>query len=115
IMSIGTSCCSSAAKTSTLVLMAPCAPTPGSCARQSSAPSARYSLRVLALFLAAFVGVDDVLHDAVAHHVARAEVHEREARDLVEDVLERGQAGAAAALGQIDLGDIAGDDDLRTE
>ena len=51
----------------------------------------------------------------VAHDVARVELDEREALDAVEDVADRQEARAAASLGEVDLGDVAGDDDLRAE
>ena len=51
----------------------------------------------------------------MAHDVVRVELDEREVVDAVEDVADREQTGAAAALGQVDLGDVAGDDDLRPE
>src|SRR6266511_3969491 len=93
--STSTSDCSSAPKT---VLMA-CEGTGG-----RSSPA-----------LAAFVGVDDVLHDLVADDVARAELDEREAREALEDVADHEEPGAAATLDQVDLGDVARDDDPRTE
>ena len=43
------------------------------------------------------------------------ELHEREVGDAVEDAADREQSGAAAALGEVDLGDVAGDDDLGAE
>ena len=62
---------------------------------------------------AALVGVDDVLHDAVAHDVAAGEAHERQPVDAGEDLLEAEQARAPA--GHVDLGDVAGDDGLGAE
>ena len=67
------------------------------------------------IWLVALVRVDDVLHDPVAHDVVRVELDEREVVDAVEDAAHREQARAAAALGQVDLGDVTGDDDLRAE
>ena len=54
--------------------------------------------------LVAAVRVDDVLHDAVAHDVARAELDEHEAVDAVEHVAHLQQPRAVPAVGQVDLG-----------
>src|SRR4051794_28221480 len=61
------------------------------------------------------VRVHDVLHDLVPHDVVAVELDEREIGDADEDVAHREQPTAAAPLGQVDLGDVAGDDDLGTE
>src|SRR6266540_424895 len=79
------------------------------------APRARSPDSPSSSALVAFVGVDDVLHDLVADDVARAELDEREARQALEDVADHEQPGAAATLDQVDLGDVAGDHDPRTE
>ncbi len=49
------------------------------------------------------------------HDVVAVELDEREVGDAVEDVTHREQSAAAASLGQVDLGDVAGDDDLGAE
>src|SRR3954452_9963856 len=68
----------------------------------------RRALRVLR------VGLDDALHEAVAHHVGAAEAHEVDALDPVEDVANDDKAGVVL-LRQVDLGDVARDDHLRVE
>src|SRR5665213_1268488 len=91
-MSTARSDCSSAAKTSAAIGVAP-APGP----------------HVGGLL----IGGDDVGHDAGPDHVALGQIDELHLGNLSEDVLETGQAGAAS--GDIDLGDVAGDHHLGTE
>jgi len=54
----------------------------------------------------AFVGFDDALHQGVADHVLFVELHEADAFDAAQHVHRIGET-AAAAVGQIDLGDGA--------
>src|SRR5512132_4160219 len=56
------------------------------------------------------VGGDDPLHELVAHHVLAAEADEVDVLDPGEDVAHLDQAGARPLL-QVDLGDVAGDDE----
>ena len=65
-------------------------------------------------FVFGAVGLDDPLHQLVAHHVALVEVHEGDALDLAEDAQRLDQAGRTAVR-QVDLGDVAGDDRLAAE
>src|SRR5207253_5017019 len=88
--STGTTDCSSAAKTSTATAVY--LPLGGAEAR---------------------VGVDDVLHDLVAHDILGRQAHERQAGDAGEDLLQAEQATALTR--QVDLGDVAGDDRPRPE
>ena len=60
------------------------------------------------------VGLDDALHEPVAHDVLAAEPHELDALDVAEDVSDDDQPGLLLAR-QVDLGDVAGDDHLRAE
>src|SRR4029077_6608001 len=60
------------------------------------------------------VGGDDGLHELVAHDGRAAEPDEVDVLDLVEDRPDLDQTGLRAPL-QIDLGDVAGDDDLGPE
>jgi len=55
------------------------------------------------------------LDDAVPDHVAGVELDEGEPVDAVEDAADGLEAGAAAPFGEVDLGDVAGDDDLGPE
>src|SRR5262245_12318894 len=59
------------------------------------------------------VRVDDVRNDLVSHHVALPEVDEGQTVDPGQDPLE--SAEAAAPTWHVDLGGVAGDDDLRAE
>src|SRR3546814_19306147 len=59
------------------------------------------------------VGVDDVLHDAMAHDVAAGEVHPAKPVDAGQDALEATEAAAPA--GPVDLGGVAGADRPRAE
>ena len=65
--------------------------------------------------LVALVRVDDVLDDPVTHDVAAAELDEHEALDVFEHRPHGEEPRAAAAVGKVDLGDVAGDDGLRAE
>ena len=65
--------------------------------------------------LVAAVRVDDVLHDAMPHDVARAELDEHQPVDAVEHVAHLQQPGTVPAVGKVDLGHVAGHDRLRTE
>ena len=60
------------------------------------------------------VGLDDPLHELVAHDVLAAEAHELDALDLLEDLADHDEPGALVAR-QVDLRDVAGDDHLRVE
>src|SRR6185503_9326736 len=60
------------------------------------------------------VGLDDPLDELVADDVLVAEADEGDALDRAEDVLDLDQAGRLLAR-EVDLGDVAGDDDLRAE
>ena len=60
------------------------------------------------------VRLDDPLHELVPDDVLVAEAHEADAVDDAEDVLHLDQAGRLLAR-QVDLRDVAGDDDLRAE
>src|ERR1700729_2319547 len=91
-MSTARSDCSSAAKTSAAIGVAP-APGPH-----------------VGGFL---VGGDDVGHDAGPDHVALGQIDELHVGDIPEDMLETGQAGTAAR--DVDLGDITGHHHLGTE
>src|SRR5262249_3226885 len=64
--------------------------------------------------LVALVGVDDTLHQGMAHHVLRIEIGERDAPDLVQHRLCLDQTALLAAR-EVDLGDIAVDDGLAAE
>ena len=55
-----------------------------------------------------FVGLDDLLNQAVAHYVLVGELYCRNASDPLEDPGRLNQAGPL--VGQIDLGDVAGND-----
>ena len=55
------------------------------------------------------VGGDDALHELVAHDVLAGEVDELDVGDAVEDVAHLPEAGRA--LRQVDLRDVAGDDE----
>ena len=59
----------------------------------------------------ALVGVDDGAHEFVAHDVGAGQATEFDVVDVAEDVFDDGEAGGLAA-GQVDLGGVAGDDDL---
>ena len=52
------------------------------------------------------VGLDDPLHELVAHDVLAAEAHELDALDGAEDVADDDQPGLLLAR-QVDLGDVA--------
>ncbi len=65
----------------------------------------------LLLRLGGLVGSHDALDEGVADDVALLEVAEVDALDAVEDVDGVQQAGLAR-VGQVDLGDVAGDDRL---
>ena len=60
------------------------------------------------------VGVDDVGDQPVPHDVGAGQLAEVEVVDAVEDLAHHLQAGHLAAR-QVDLRDVAGDDDLRAE
>ena len=62
----------------------------------------------------ALVGVDDGADETVPHHVVRGELGEVDVLDVTEDVAHDLEAGTGAA-GEVDLGDVAGDDHLRAE
>ena len=83
--------------------------------RCSSAPktvgTSRLTRASLARQFVTAVRVDDVLDDAVPHHVARTELHELQAVDAVEDVAHLQQPGTVLAVGEVDLGDVTGYDD----
>ena len=61
------------------------------------------------LGVVAGVGLDDAAHEAVAHDVGRSELAETDAVDAGEDLAHDDEAGLASA-GQVDLGDVSGDD-----
>src|SRR5437764_6151051 len=87
--------------------------------RRSKAPSplrsaGRTPNLYLALLRVRFVGLDDHLHQFVAHDVLFAEVDEFDALDAGQHPLSFDQA-AALARRQIDLGYVAGDYCLRTK
>ena len=67
--------------------------------------------QLLLLRLGGFVGSHDVMDEGVADYIALLEVAEVDALDAVEDVDGVEQAGFAR-VGQVDLGDVAGDDRL---
>src|SRR5947209_5900078 len=75
--------------------------------------AAKTSIAMSAVRAVLLVGVDDVLHDLVADDVARVEVHEAEAVDAAQHLVEAHEA--AASTGNIDLGHVAGDDGPGTE
>src|SRR5262245_30891008 len=58
------------------------------------------------------VGGDDLLHEAVAHDVALAELDEANAADVAQDLARLDQAGGLPER-QVDLRDVAGDHRLR--
>src|SRR5688572_4259274 len=66
-----------------------------------------------ALF-AVFIGVDDALHERVAHHVLGAEARERDASRFFQHFLGVDEAALLAAR-EIDLGHVAGDDAFAAE
>ena len=54
------------------------------------------------------VGTNDALHQLMAHHIGVVEIRKGQALDILEDI--RGfQQTAAPRIGQINLGDVAGD------
>lgn len=59
---------------------------------------------------AAFIRSDDVGDDPVADHITSGQVHECQLIDTAEHIFESGQT--TAAVGDIDLGPVAGHDDL---
>src|SRR5690348_2673289 len=75
--------------------------------------AAKTSIAMSGLVAGLLVGGDDVLHDLVADDVARVEVHEVETVDAAEDLVEANQTASPA--GNVDLGDVAGDDGLGAE
>src|SRR5882672_7317759 len=70
--------------------------------------AAKTSIGMSGLATGLLVGVDDVLHDLVAHDIARVEMHELEAVDVAQHLVEPDETAAPA--GHIDLGDVARDD-----
>src|SRR5690625_4375549 len=56
------------------------------------------------------VGVDDVGHQPVAHHVGAGQLAERDVLDVAEDLLDHLQPGDRPT-GQVHLGDVPGDHD----
>src|SRR5262249_52083336 len=62
----------------------------------------------------ALVSRDDLLHEAMAHHVALGELDEPDALDAAQDLARLDQTRSLACR-QIDLRDVAGDHGLRTE
>src|SRR5438105_6219712 len=68
----------------------------------------------LALARMRLVGLDDELHEAVAHDVSLVEVDELDALDLREHALDLDEA-AALARRQVNLRHVARDDRLRAE
>jgi hypothetical protein len=56
----------------------------------------------------AFIGGDDVGHDAMPHDISRIEMDEAEAIDSIENTLQPVQA--ASPVGNIDLCRVTGDD-----
>src|SRR4051794_11817808 len=60
------------------------------------------------------VGVDDVGDQPVPHDIGAGQLREVHVIDVGEDLAHDVQAGAHAG-GQVDLGDVAGDHDLRPE
>src|SRR5690348_15612302 len=60
------------------------------------------------------VGLDDPLHELVPHDVLVAEADERDPVERAEDVLNVDQA-RSLITSEVDLRDVAGDDDLRAE
>ena len=60
------------------------------------------------------VGLDDAGHQRVTHHVAGLEAVEGDALDVLQHALGLHQT-ALAGRGQVDLGDVAGDDRLGAE
>src|SRR5262245_58968354 len=64
--------------------------------------------------LVALVGIDDALHQRMAHHVLRTEMGKRDAADLLQHLLRLDQPALLAA-GEIDLRDVAIDHGLAAE
>src|SRR5437660_165502 len=64
--------------------------------------------------LVVLIGTHDALHQMMTHYVALVEVYKGNAIHALEHIHDLQQA-AAPGVGQIDLGDIAGDDALRVE
>src|SRR5207248_2371119 len=75
-------------------------------------PEVGGSFRGVPLFKA-IVRPDDPRDELVAHDVAVVEVDHRDALDVAEDL--SCQDESALLAGQVDLGDVAGDDGLRAE
>src|SRR5204862_4966361 len=75
--------------------------------------AAKTSMAMSGLVARLLVGVHDVLHDLVAHDVARVELHEVEAVDAAEHFVEAHEP--AAPTGHVDLGDVASDHGLGPE
>src|SRR5581483_8798768 len=81
--------------------------------RSGSRPRPRASGAV-ALVRVLLVGLDDPLDELVADDVAVAELDERDPLDVLQHVADVHEPGALLAR-QVDLGDVAGDDELRAE
>src|SRR5437867_1242349 len=60
------------------------------------------------------VGLDDLLHELVAHNIPIVEVNERDALDVADDLHRLDQAGGATDR-QVDLCDVPGNHGFRTE
>src|SRR5215510_5476571 len=71
-------------------------------------------LRTAAAIRELLVRLDDLLDELVAHDVAIVEVDERDPLDRPDDLHRLDQPGRPAR-GQIDLGDVAGDNGLGAE
>src|SRR6478672_13888451 len=69
---------------------------------------------LLATCVVALVGIDDGADQSVPDHVVRGQLGEVDVLDVPEDVAHDLEAGAGAA-GEVDLGDVAGDDHLGAE
>src|SRR5215204_5763987 len=88
------------------------APAVRSCTASVVPARSRSSRSVTRLVPILRVRLDDVPHQSVAHDVDVREVVEGDSLDAREDALDLHQAGLLA-LREIDLGLVAGDDDLR--
>src|SRR5205085_4348886 len=77
-------------------------------------PGLLHALPPLLGVVPALVGIHDVTDQPVPDDVGAGEVGEVDVVDAVEDVPDDPQAALRAA-GQVDLGDVTGDHDLRPE
>ena len=93
---------------------APLTPAGVTAAPASSEGSRALRPRRLRALVVLAVGVDDALHELVPHHVVTVELHHADVWHVVQDLPHRHEP-ARAAVRQVDLRHVAGDDHLRAE